>query len=133
FHHFDYSIFFTGEPSQRLSIIRNAMEHILDQRDGKRRYLDAVSKLSKSFALAVPADETIDIRDEVAFFQAVRSAITKISASGGEPQEDLDSAVKQLVSEAIVSDEVIDIFAVAGLKKPDISILSDEFLEDVRH
>jgi type I restriction enzyme, R subunit len=133
FHHFDYSTFFTGDPSQRLAVIRNAMEHILDQRDGKRRYLDAVGKLSKSFALAVPADETIDIRDEVAFFQAVRSAITKISPSGGLPQEDLDSAVKQLVSEAVVSDEVIDIFSVAGLKKPDISILSDEFLEDVRH
>ncbi|MBZ0300539.1 MAG: DUF3387 domain-containing protein, partial [Anaerolineae bacterium] len=133
FHHLDYSSFFTGEPSQRLAVIRRAMEHILDQRDGKRRYLDAVSKLSKSFALAVPADETLDIRDEVAFFQAVRSAITKISTSGGQPQEDLDSAVKQLVSEAIVSDEVIDIFSVAGLKKPDISILSDEFLEDVRH
>ena len=133
FHHFDYSSFFTGDPSQRLSVIRNAMEHVLDQRDGKRRFLDAVSKLSKSFALAVPADETIDIREEVAFFQAVRSAITKISAANGQPQEDLDSAVKQLVSEAVISDEVIDIFGVAGLKKPDISILSDEFLEDVRH
>ena len=110
------------------------MEHILSQRDGKRRFMDGVSKLSKSFALAVPADETVDIREEVAFFQAVRAAFDKNTVvEGGYAREDIDSAVKQLVSQAVVSDDVIDIFGSAGLKRPDVSILSDEFLEDVQH
>ena len=133
FHHFDYGGFFSNDPSERLSVIPNAMEHILLQRDGKRRFVDAVGKLSKSFALAVPADETVDIRDEVAFFQAVRSAFTKSTPLDGRAREDVDSAVKQLVSEAIVSDDVIDIFGAAGLKRPDVSILSDEFLDEVQH
>jgi type I restriction enzyme R subunit len=134
FHHFDYSRFFDASPSERLSIIPDAMEHILSQRDGKRRFTDAVSKLSKAFALAVPADETVDIREEVAFFQAVRATFNKTTTTeGAEAQEDIDTAVKQLVSEAIVSDDVIDIFGAAGLKRPDVSILSDEFLEEVQH
>ncbi len=134
FHHFDYQGFFDAAPSQRLSIIPDAMEHILNQRDGKRRFLDAVNKLSKAFALSVPADETIEIREEVAFFQALRSAFNKTTPSeDGRAQGDVESAVKQLVSEAIVSDDVIDIFDSAGLKHPDVSILSDEFLEEVQH
>ncbi len=133
FHDFDYSGFFNNVPSQRLSIIPNAMDHILAQRDGKRRFIDAVSKLSKSFALAVPADETVDIREEVAFFQALRSQFDKNTPVEGYAREDIDSAVKQLVSQAVVSNDVIDIFGSAGLKRPDVSILSDEFLEDVQH
>lgn len=132
FHHFDYSPFFDGNASERLSIIPNAMEHILKQRDGKRRFVDGVTKLSKSFALAVPADETVEIRDEVAFFQALKSAFTKSTPSDGHTRADVESAIKQIVSGAVVSDDVIDILGAAGLKRPDISILSDEFLEDVR-
>lgn len=134
FYHFDYSTFFDATPSERLSIIPDAMEHILKQRDGKRRFIDAVDKLSKSFALATPADETVDIREEVAFFQAVRSAFNKATLiENRQAEEDIDSAVKQLVSEAIVSDDVVDIFGAAGLKHPDVSILSDEFLDEVQH
>lgn len=134
FHDFDYSHFFDASPAERLSIIPVAMEHILTQRDGKRRFMDAVSKLSKAFALAVPADETVDIREEVALFQAIRAAFNKTTPSEGmDAEEDIDSAIKQLVSEAIVSDDVIDIFGAAGLKSPDVSILSDEFLEEVQH
>jgi type I restriction enzyme R subunit len=133
FHRFDYSLFFDGTPAQRLAIIPNAMEYILSQRDGKRRFLDGVSKLSKSFALAVPAEEAMDIREEVAFFQAVRAAFDKNTPVDGYAREDIDSAVKQLVSQAVVSDDVIDIFGAAGLKRPDVSILSDEFLEDIKH
>jgi len=92
-----------------------------------------VSKLSKSFALAVPADETVEIREGVAFFQAVRGAFDKNTPVEGYARDDIDSAVKQLVSQAVVSDDVIDIFGSAGLKRPDVSILSDEFLEDVQH
>lgn len=134
FHNFDYSSFFTASPGERLSIIPDAMEHILSQRDGKRRFIDGVTKLSKAFAMAVPADETVEIRDHVAFFQTIKSAFNKATTSeNGHAREDVDSAVKQLVSDAIVSDNVIDIFGTAGLKRPDVSILSDEFLEEVKH
>ncbi len=133
FHDFEYGAFFDGSPAQRITILKNALEHILDQRDGKRRYMDAVSKLSKSYALAVPADETIEIREHVAFFQAVRAGIEKNTVSEGHTHDDMDSAVKQIVSQAIASDDVIDIFGAAGLKRPDVSILSDEFLEDMQH
>ena len=134
FHHFDYSDFAHVSPSERLSIIPDAMEHILSQRDGKRRFMDAVDKLSKAFALAVPADETVEIREEVAFFQAIRSVFSKATpVEGHQAQDDVDAAVRQLVSQAIVSDDVIDIFGAAGLRHPDVSILSDEFLEEVQH
>ncbi len=135
FHEFDYDGFFDNAPAKRLSVIPAAMEHILTQRDGKRRFMDAVSKLSKSYALSVPADETVEIRDEVAFFQAVRAAFDKHTPSdiAGYDRDDIDSAVKQLVSKAVVSNEVIDIFGAAGLKRPDVSIISEEFLEDMKH
>lgn len=133
FHHFDYSGFFKGDPSKRLSIIPDAMEHILQQRDGKRRFVDSVGKLSKAFALAVPADETVDIREDVAFFQSVRAAFTKTTPIDGHAREDVESAVKQLVSQAVVTEDVIDIFGAAGLKRPNIAILSDEFLEEIHH
>ncbi|TVR19417.1 MAG: type I restriction endonuclease subunit R [Anaerolineaceae bacterium] len=133
FYHFDYSGFFHSTPSARLSVIVEAMEHILQQHDGKRRFMEAVGKLSKAFALAVPADETVDIREDVAFFQAVRSAFSKNTPVEGRAEEDIDSAVKQLVSGAIISDDVIDIFRSKGIKRPDVSILSDEFLEEVDH
>lgn len=91
-----------------------------------------MTELSKAFALAVPHDDAIAIRDEVGFFQAVRSALAKTTRSGGRSQEELDSAVRQIVSKAVSSDEVVDVFSMAGLKKPDISVLSDEFLAEVR-
>jgi len=108
------------------------MNHILEQRDGKRRFMDAVTKLTKSFSLAMPDDEAIDIREHVAFFQAVRASFVKNTPVDGHTQEDIDSAIKQLVSGAVSSNEVIDIFSMTGLNRPDISILSDEFLEEVK-
>jgi len=128
FHGFDYS----GTPAQRLALIPAAREHILQLEDGKKRYMDAVSDLSKAFALAVPHTEALRIRDDVGFFQAVRVAFAKATSETERQQEDLDAAVRQLVSRAVASDEVVDIFAAAGLKQPDISILSDEFLAEVR-
>lgn len=95
--------------------------------------MQAVTELSKAFALSVPHEKAIEIRDHVGFFQAVRASLAKNTTTGGKSPDILDSAVRQIVSKAIASDEVIDIFASAGLKKPDISILSDEFLEEVRH
>jgi type I restriction enzyme R subunit len=132
FHGFDWSKWASGTSVQKLSLLPAAQEHILAQRNGKTRLLDEVTRLSKSFALAVPSDEAFEIRDDVAFFQAVRAVLVKGAVAGGRPREDLDHAIRQIVSEAIVSDEVVDVFTAAGLKKPDISILSDEFLAQVR-
>ena len=133
FHGFDYMTLLRAKPAERIAGIAVAMEHILSLEDGKKRYLLAVTTLSKAFALAVPHEEALKIRDEVGFFQEVRSALVKATTeNGGKPQEELDTAIRQLISKAITSDEVVDIFAVAGLKKPDISILSDEFLAEVQ-
>jgi len=132
FHGFDYSKFITGTPAERLKVIPAAMEHILSQEDGKTRLLQAVTELSQAFALSVPHPEALKIRDDVGFFQTVRSAIAKNTRVPGKPEEELDLAVRQIVSKAVSSDEVVDIFSAAGLKKPDISILSDEFLAELQ-
>jgi type I restriction enzyme R subunit len=129
---FDWTAWTKGSPAARLSLLPAAQEHVLAQDGGKDRLLQAVTELSKAFALAVPHDEAIRIRDDVGFFQAVRTAIAKSSVGDRKASGDLDHAIRQIVSQAIVSEEVIDIFAAAGLKNPDISILSDQFLADVR-
>lgn len=116
----------------RLSLLPAAQEHVLAQEGGKDRLLQAVTELSKAFALAVPHEEAIRIRDDVGFFQAVRTAIAETSAGDRQASGDLDHAIRQIVSKAIASDQVVDIFAAAGLKNPDISILSDQFLAEVR-
>ena len=133
FHGFDWSIWKTGTPEDRLSLLPAAQEHIIAQENGKERLLKAVSELSKAFALAVPHEEAIKIRDDVAFFQAVRNSLAKKAPSEVRPEEELDHAIKQIVSKAIAPEGVIDLFAAAGLKKPDISILSEEFLAEVRN
>jgi type I restriction enzyme R subunit len=132
FQGFDYKKFFTASPREKMSFIPAAIEYILQQKDGKEKCLKYVTELSKAFALAVPHEETLKIRDEVGFFQAVKSGLVKTTTISGKPQEELDSAVRQIISKAIASDKVIDIFAAAGLRKPDISILSDEFLAEVK-
>ena len=132
FHGFDWSAWKTGTPEERLALLPAAQEHILAQSDGKERFVKAVLELSKAFALAVPHEETLRIRDDVAFFQAVRSALVKRSPSDARPQEELDHALRQLVDRAVAPEGVVDIFTAAGLKKPDISILSEEFLAEVR-
>ncbi len=132
FYGFDWSPWKTGGPKARLSVLPAAQEHVLAQEDGKNRLVKAVGELSKAFALAVPHEKALEIRDDVAFFQAVRSVLTKSTGDGRRSPEEIELAIRQIVSKAVSSDEVIDIFAAAGLKKPDISILSDEFLAEVR-
>lgn len=132
FHGFDWSHWISGTPAQRLTVLPAAQEHILAQENGKVRLLQAVTELSKAFALAVPHAEALRVRDDVGFFQAVRAVLAKNEVGGRKTSEAIDHAIRQIVSRAVVSDEVIDIFAAAGLKKPDISILSDEFLAEVR-
>jgi len=134
FHGFDYSAFKTGKAQEQLSILPAAQQHILSLENGADRFIKAVTGLSKAFALAVPAPEAIQIRDDVGFFQAVRSVLKKTTGDGGGPkgEEEVEHAIKQIVSRAVAADDVVDIFSAAGLKKPDISILSDEFLAEVK-
>ena len=132
FHGFDYSAWVDGTASERMSLLPGAQEHLLAQEDGKERCLRAVRELSRAFALAVPHDEARRIRDELAFFQAVRSVLAKRADAEARPEEELDYAIRQIVSRAVASEGVVDIFAAAGLEKPDISILSEEFLAEVR-
>jgi len=132
FHRFDWSRWTSGTPAKRLSLLPAAQEHILAQKDGKERTLQAVTELSKAFALAVPHPKALAIGDDVGFFQAVRAALAKDTTTDRKPEDLLDHAIRQIVSRAVASDQVIDIFSAAGLKKPDISILSDEFLAEVQ-
>ena len=132
FYGFDRSRWVNGSPAERLALLPAAQEHVLAQVNGKERYLQAVLDLSRAFALAVPHQEAVRIRNDVAFFQAVRSVLAKRPAREARREEDLDHAVRQLVSGAVASEGIVDIFAAAGLKKPDISILSEEFLAEVR-
>ena len=134
FHGFDYRSYFTADTSQKLSIILAAEEHILGLEDGKKRFIEQVTALSKAFSIAVPHEEAMAVKDEVAFFQAVKARLVKFDRSdvrrGGE---DLETAVKQVIDRALVTEPVVDIFDAAGIKKPDISILSEEFLMEVKN
>ena len=132
FHGFDWSKWTTGTPQERLTLLPAGQEHILAQENGKERCVNAVRELSQAFALAVPHEETLRIRDDVGFFQAVQSGLVKKAPGEARAEEDLDHAVRQIISRAVASDGVLDIFAAAGLEKPDISVLSDEFLAEVR-
>jgi type I restriction enzyme R subunit len=129
---FDYKSFFSLTPKEKLYFPIQAANYILGLENGKDRYINSVTALSKSFAISVPHPYTIDIRDEVGLFQAIKARIVKVTQSGGKSDEEMETAIKQILSDAIVSEDVIDIFDAAGIKKPDISILSDEFLAEVK-
>ena len=132
-YRFNYNRFFTGAPNEKLSIILQAEEHILGLQDGKQRFIREVTLLSQAFALSMPHPLAMEIKEEVAFFQAVKSRLVKFEGEGtGKSSKDLDTAIKMIVDQAISSDKVIDIFEAAGIDKPDLSILSDEFLLEVQ-
>jgi type I restriction enzyme R subunit len=132
FYGFDWSKWMTGTPQERLGLLPPAQEHILAQEGGKDRCVQAVRELSQAFALAVPHTEALRIRDDVGFFQAIQAVLAKRAPADARPGEDIDQAVRQIISRAVAPEGVIDIFAAAGLAKPDISILSEEFLSEVR-
>ena len=132
FHGFDRSPWAEGAPARRLALLPAAQEHVLAQENGKDRLADAVDALSKAFALAVPHDYALGIRADVAFFQAVRNSLAKRAPGAARPAEELDHAVRQIIAGAVAPEGVIDIFAAAGLPKPDVSILSEDFLAEVR-
>jgi type I restriction enzyme R subunit len=129
---FDWSKWTNGTAPERLGLLPAAQEHILAQKEGKDRFVRAVRELSQAFALAVPHEKALRIRDDVAFFQAVQAVLVKRAPGDARPEEDLDHAVRQIIARAVAPEEVVDIFAAAGLKKPDISILSEEFLKEVQ-
>ncbi|MDT9235587.1 type I restriction endonuclease subunit R [Limnospira sp. PMC 917.15] len=136
FHGFDYSGFQTGTPPARLTLLKNATDWILRPEfageNGIQRYIQAVTELSKAFALCSSEDEAIALREDLGFFQAIKATLAKHTVEGSKTKAELDAAVRQIVTRAIASDQVIDIFATGGLDKPEISILSDQFLEEVR-
>ena len=132
---FDYSKFFAGTASERIAVIPAAMDFVLQLDKGQQRLMQAVTELSKAFALVATHEQAIPLREEVAFFQCLRAQFAKLAGTGegkGLTKEDLDAAVRQIISKSVASSEVIDIFAAAGMDRPDISILSDEFLAEVR-
>ncbi|MBK9257678.1 MAG: type I restriction endonuclease subunit R [Saprospiraceae bacterium] len=130
---FDYKSFFGLTNKEKLYYPIKAANYILGLDNGKERFISSVASLTKAFAISVPHPYTSDIRDEVGLFQAIKARIVKVTQpQGGKTDEELETAIKQILSDAIVSDEVVDIFDAAGLKKPDISILSDEFLAEVK-
>ena len=132
-HGFNWRKWTTGKPAERLALIPAGQEHILEQEDGKKRWVQVVTELSRAFALCAASDEATDIRDDVSFFQAIQAALNKQSPNSKKSPEQIDAAVRQLVSKAISTDgEVIDVFTAAGLKQPDIGILDDRFLAEVR-
>jgi len=133
FFGFDYQKYFQANTQDKLSIILEAEDFILGLEDGQKRYIDAVTALSKAFAIAIPHPKSMEIKEEVAFFQAVKARLVKFERRGEENNaKDWETAVKQIIDKAIVSGGVIDVFDAAGIKKPDISILSDSFLEEIK-
>ncbi len=132
FHGFDYGPFIEGTAGERMQALPAAMEHVLALDDGRERLIQTVLELSKAFALSVPREEALAVRDEVAFFQTVKAALVKTERGARTPEEDLDLAIRQIVAGAIAPEGVIDVFEAAGLRKPDISLLSEEFLAEIR-
>ena len=132
FHGFDWSNWIYGNAQDKLGLSPHAQEHILSQEDGKDRYIKAVRELSQAFALAVPHEDALKIQNDVGFFQAVQAALVKQAKSDPRTDAELDFAIRRIASRAVLSEGVIDVFDAAGLEKPDISVLSDEFLAEVR-
>jgi len=146
YHGFDYLSALAGTPQERMTMMAGAIEWVLDmqqklsaqeetedkKKQAHRRYQDAVLALSKAFSLASASDEARSIREEVGFFQAIRAALAKSAIGSGKNQQDKDLVIQQIVSRAVISTEIVDILAATGLKSPDISILSEEFLSELQ-
>ncbi len=133
YHGFEYETYFEADTSKKLSMILSAEEHILGLDDGKKRYINEVTALSRAFAIAIPHDQAMDAKDEVSFFQAVKARLAKFDGTGsGRTDEEIETTIRQVIDKALVSEQVIDVFDAAGIKKPDISILSEEFLMELK-
>ena len=134
FHGFPYEEYFEADTGKKLSLILAAEEYILGLEDGKKRYISEVTALSQAFSIAIPHEQAMDIKDEVSFFQTVKSRLVKFDVTGtGRTDEEVETAIRQVIDKALVTDQVIDVFDAAGIKKPDISILSEDFLLEVKN
>ena len=133
FHGYDFSAWNSGDYEKQLAMLTGAQEHILAQPDGKERLSKVVTELSAAFALAVPSEEALAVREDVAFFQSIKAVLNKPIDREAKSFDEMEHAIRQLISKAVATDQVIDVFAAAGLKRPDISILSDDFLHEVRN
>ncbi|WP_347274313.1 type I restriction enzyme endonuclease domain-containing protein [Candidatus Kuenenia sp.] len=136
FHSFAYEEYFEADTGKKLSLILAAEDHILGLDNGKKRFIDEVTALSLSFSIAIPHEQAMDVKDEVSFFQAVKSRLAKFNSSstfGRGGGEGLETAIRQVIDKALVTEQVIDVFDAAGIKKPDISILSEDFLVEVQN
>ncbi|AGX88486.1 type I restriction endonuclease subunit R [Candidatus Symbiobacter mobilis] len=134
YHGFPYEDYFEADTAKKLSMILAAEEHILGLEDGKKRYIDQVTALSQAFAIAIPHEQAMDVKDEIAFFQAVKARLAKFDSTGsGRTNDEIESTIHQVIDKALVSEQVIDVFDAAGIKKPDISILSEEFLLELKN
>lgn len=133
YHGFAYEDYFEADTSEKLSLILAAEEHILGLKDGKKRYINEVTALSQAFAIAIPHEQAMAAKDEVAFFQAVKARLAKFDGTGsGKTNEEIETTIRQVIDKALVSEQVIDVFDAAGIKKPDISILSEDFLLELK-
>jgi len=134
FHGFAYEKYFEADTREKLSLILAAEEHILGLENGKKRYINEVTALSQAFSIAIPHEQAMDVKDEVSFFQAIKSRLAKFDGTGsGKTDEEIETAIRQVIDKALVTAQVIDVFDAAGIKKPDISILSEEFLLEVKN
>jgi len=134
FHGFAYEDYFEADTRAKLSIILAAEEHILGLESGRKRYIDEVTALSKAFSIAIPHEQALDVKDEVSFFQAVKSRLVKFDSTGtGKTDAEIETAIRQVIDKALVTEKVVDVFDAAGIKKPDISVLSEEFLLEVKN
>lgn len=131
---FAYEKYFSAGTKEKLDLILSGVEHILSIQDGKNRFLKEVTALSQAFAIALPHEQAMDAKDEIAYFQAVKARIVKFDAQGigGRSDAELETAIKQVIDQALISEKVIDIFDAAGIKKPEISVLDDNFLEEMK-
>ncbi|MBW2557885.1 MAG: type I restriction endonuclease subunit R [Deltaproteobacteria bacterium] len=134
FHGFAYEEYFDADTGKKLSLILAAEDYILGLENGKKRYINEVAALSQAFAIAIPHEQAMDVKDEVAFFQAVKARLAKFDGTGtGKTDEEVETAIRQVIDKALVTEQVIDVFDAAGIKKPDISIFSEEFLLEVKN
>ena len=134
FHGFPYEHYFAADTSTKLSIILAAEDHIIGIENGKKRYIDEVTALSRAFSIAIPHEQAMAVKDEVSFYQAIKARLVKFDSTGtGKTDEEIETAIRQVIDQALVTEQVIDVFDAAGIKKPDISILSEDFLLEVRN
>ncbi len=134
-HGYAYEEYFEADTRRKMMMLVEAQDFVLGVPDGKERFCKEVHGLSKAFSLAVPSDEAMEVKDEVSFFQAVKARLAKFDeagGSGGKTSGEIESAIRQIIDKAVVSEGVVDVFDAAGIQKPDVSILSDDFMEEVR-